>query len=549
MRAADLALVELLDFAPAEGRITLRDRRMLLWDADAFGSLRRELIDNLGTDVACGILRRFGFANGYRDALSTKALGAWPSDREWWLTCPALQAHQGKVRPQVTTLELDRAAGRFRLEVDWHGSYEAEQHARVSGDAAAPACWTLAGYASGFSTAVMGEEVYVVETRCRAQGHPCCQVVGQTRQAWGAEGDAIAAAYQARDLARELQAREAELQRTVAALSRSEGELRALRGEGPGADGLVVRGRAMAAVLELVGRVAQVDATVLISGESGTGKERIARTLHARSPRAAGAFVAINCGALPEALLESELFGHVKGAFTGATSDRPGLFAAAGGGTVFLDEIGELTAATQVKLLRVLQEREVRPVGATATTPIDVRIVAATHRDLAAMVADGRFRQDLYYRLKVVTVEVPPLRERKEEILPLARHFIERTCAAYKLPARLLSPEAAALLTQHPWPGNVRELEHAIEHAIVVAGGDGKLAVEHLPSELRAGAAAPVARLLDAAVPLEEIERRYTLLVLERNRGSRVATARALGIGTNTLWRKLKQWGVAAGDA
>ena len=542
MRAADLALVELLDFVPAEGRITLRDRRMLLWDADAFGNLRRELIEHVGAEVARGILRRFGFANGYRDALSTKTLAEWPSDAEWWLTCPALQAHQGKARPHVKTLEL--AAGHFLLEVDWHGSYEADQHARIGGATDLPACWTLAGYASGFSTAVMGEEVFVVEQQCRAQGHPHCVVVGKTRRAWGEAGAEIAREYQARDLTRELTEREAELQQTVAALAQRDGELRALRGEPSTEDGLIVRGRAMSTVIDLVTRVAQVDATVLIRGESGTGKERIARLVHTRSPRSGRPFVAINCGALPEPLLESELFGHVKGAFTGASSDSPGLFAAARGGTVFLDEIGEMSAATQVKLLRVLQEREVRPVGATASIAIDVRIVAATHRNLADMVAAGTFRQDLYYRLKVVSVEVPPLRERTEEILPLARHFCERTSAAYKLPPRLLSPEVAALLMRHAWPGNVRELEHAIEHAVVLAGADGKLAVEHLPTELRAVAEAPVARLLDADLPLAEIERRYTLLVLERNRGSRIATARALGVGTNTLWRKLKLWGV-----
>ncbi len=203
--------------------------------------------------------------------------------------------------------------------------------------------------------------------------------------------------------------------------------------ESPQADqsgALVARSPAMGRVLELAHRAAQSGATVLITGESGTGKERLARFIHGESPRRAGPFVAVNCGALPEGLLESELFGHTKGAFTGATADRPGLFRAAAGGTLFLDEIGETTPATQVRLLRALQERVVRPVGANRDVPVDVRVVAATNRDLEEMVAEGAFRTDLYYRLRVVPLRVPPLRERPEDLLPLARQFIARTCRA-----------------------------------------------------------------------------------------------------------------------
>jgi transcriptional regulator with PAS, ATPase and Fis domain len=302
----------------------------------------------------------------------------------------------------------------------------------------------------------------------------------------------------------------------------------------------------MQRVLELVDKLAQVDVTVLITGESGVGKERISRRIHDWSARASREFVAINCGALPEALLESELFGHVRGAFTGAVVDKKGLFEAARGGTIFLDEVGEMTAATQVKLLRVLQEREVRPVGATASIKVDARVVAATNRNLTEMVAAGSFRQDLYYRLKVVHVAVPPLRERREDILVLARTFVERASAAYGIPARPLSPDAAHLLVHHAWPGNVRELENAIEHAMVLAGEAPKLTLEHLPAELSGTGPVAISQLLAQAVSLEELERRYILLTLERYEGSRIHTARALGIGTNTLWRKLKRWGIPA---
>ncbi|MCB9559786.1 MAG: sigma 54-interacting transcriptional regulator [Kofleriaceae bacterium] len=544
MRAADLDLVELLDFVPAEGRISLRDQRMLLWDADAFGNLRRELIDNLGLDAARGILRRFGFANGYRDALTTREMFSFPSDAEWWLTCPALQGHEGKVKAQVQRLEVDRPRGHFLLEVHWDNSYEAAQHLRVKGPADGTACWTLAGYASGFASAVMGEEVFVVEQTCAAAGASPCRVVGRTRREWGAQAERIAAEYKAPALAQELEAREEELRRTSRRLQRRERELRRLRGEDDVQDPDLTRNPRMHKVYELVAKVAQVDATVLISGESGVGKERIARMLHDRSPRARGELIAINCGALPEPLLESELFGHVRGAFTGATTDKKGLFEAARGGTIFLDEIGEMSGATQVKLLRVLQEREVRPVGATASVPVDVRVVAATHRNLADMVAAGEFRHDLYYRLKVISVDVPPLRQRKEDVLPLARQFVIKTCARYRIATKTLSAAAAAAINAHDWPGNVRELEHAIEHAVVMAGDAAKISPEHLPAELEPGGATSTARLLDETLTLEELERRYTLMVLERHRGSRSATAKALHIGTNTLWRKLKRWGV-----
>ncbi len=544
MRARDLRLVELLDFAPDDGRIGFRDHRMLLWNADAFGNLRKELFDAVGVESARGILRRFGFANGYRDAMTTRELFESASDADWWLTCPALQGHQGKVAPTVKTLELDRAAGHFYLEVEWRNSYEAAQHLRVSEAPAMPVCWTLAGYASGFATAVMGTETFVVEQDCVAMGHPTCRVIGKTRREWGEEGSRIASDYDARSIVRELEERDEELRRTARRLERSERELLDLRGADSG--DFVARSREMRRVLDLVAKVTQADTTVLITGESGTGKERIARMLHDGSPRSRGELVAINCAALPESLLESELFGHVRGAFTGATSDKKGLFVAARGGTLFLDEIGEMSLATQAKLLRVLQEREVRPVGATASLPVDVRVVAATNRHVAEMVADNRFRQDLYYRLDVIRIEVPPLRARRDDVLPLARHFIDAICAAHATKPKTLSPEVANLLTLHDWPGNVRELENAIEHAIVLAGPSAKLQPEHLPAVFASGRRNPVAALIDDTMSLHELERRYTLVVLERNRGSRVATARALGIGTNTLWRKLKRWGISA---
>jgi transcriptional regulator with PAS, ATPase and Fis domain len=281
----------------------------------------------------------------------------------------------------------------------------------------------------------------------------------------------------------------------------------------------------------------------LIQGETGTGKELLARALHEQSPRADKPFVALNCAALPDNLLESELFGYKKGAFTGASRDKPGRFALASHGTLFLDEIGEIGPAVQVKLLRVLQEHVYEPLGAVRAEKTDARIVLATNRNLAELVQAGSFRQDLFYRINVIAMELPPLRERLEDLPLLIEHFLER-CARLQDRAQLgIAPEALALLTAHSWPGNVRELENVIERACVLCGGP-LIGLEHLPLELRAGAAG--AAKGSAIASLKRLtERQYILSALERNGFNKAATARELGIHKTTLFRKLKILGLA----
>ncbi len=294
-------------------------------------------------------------------------------------------------------------------------------------------------------------------------------------------------------------------------------------------------------VFELAERVASADTTVLLTGDSGTGKELVARFLHERSRRAKGPFVAINCGALPEPLLESELFGHVRGAFTGAVTDKKGLFEAASHGTLLLDEIAETPPAIQVKLLRALQEREIRRVGATTSIGTDVRIVAATNRDLEQAVARREFRRDLYYRLNVINVVIPPLRERREDIVPLARLFLERYAAAQGKDIRAISAEALDLLTSYAWPGNVRELENVIERAVVLATRD-RITVADLPPALREGGGSLAPGESMPRLPLRDLERRAILATLEHHHGNRTRTAKDLGISLHTLWRRLKAY-------
>ncbi|MDQ3555528.1 MAG: sigma-54 dependent transcriptional regulator [Gemmatimonadota bacterium] len=304
------------------------------------------------------------------------------------------------------------------------------------------------------------------------------------------------------------------------------------------------KSRGFTEVLRLAETVAPTDSTVLISGESGTGKEVLAHYLHDRSERADGPFVSINCGALPENLLESELFGHVKGSFTGAVRDKQGLFVAAEGGTFFLDEVGEMTPALQVKLLRVLQEREVIPVGATEPIPVNVRIIAATNRDLEEEIRRGGFRSDLYYRLNVITLHLPPLRDRGDDVPILADYFLQNHAMHRgKTPPRL-SEEALAALQAYDWPGNVRELENALERAAVLSA-DGEIAVSALPSRITERAPEPlVADRLPPNPTMEVIERAYIFWVLKSEGGSKSRAAEVLGIDPSTLYRKLLRYGI-----
>jgi len=329
------------------------------------------------------------------------------------------------------------------------------------------------------------------------------------------------------------------------------GEVKRLREEVKGKysfEGIVYASPEMHKALELVKKVAATEATVLIQGESGTGKELIARAIHENSPRRSGAFVAINCGALPEGLLESELFGHVKGSFTGADRNKRGLFEEASGGTLFLDEISETTQALQVKLLRALQEGEVRRVGDNHPIKVSGRLVTATNKDMAKLVKEGKFREDLYYRLKVFPIVIPPLRDRVEDILPLCEHFLRKAKKKMGGTAVRLAPEAARAAQLYSWPGNVRELEHAVERALIMASGPTILA-EDLPPEVQAaaGEAAPAGHAAsgNGGDSLEDLEKRHILAVYESAGRNAAAAAKKLGIGRNTLWRKLKAFGVS----
>jgi two-component system response regulator HydG len=299
-------------------------------------------------------------------------------------------------------------------------------------------------------------------------------------------------------------------------------------------------------ILRLVETVAPTDSTVLIQGESGTGKEIIARYLHDLSTRTEGPFLSINCGALPESLLESELFGHVKGSFTGAIRDKIGLFGASTKGTFFLDEIGETTPATQVKLLRALQHREVIPVGSTDAVPVDTRVLAATNRDLDEEIRVGNFRSDLYYRLNVISLHLPPLRQRRDDIPLLAEHFLSRIAANRNEEPKRLTDAARTALYEYNWPGNVRELENALERSIILTPGE-QIDADALPERVTERRTEPLVSTRTPPNPtLEAVERAYIMWVLQSESGNKSRAAEALGIDPSTLYRKLSRYGVEA---
>jgi DNA-binding NtrC family response regulator len=544
----DLHLTELLDFRPDQGIIRLHEQRVVILSAAAMGLMRKELVDTLGLEAARRVLLRFGFADGYHDAVSLRARSAWSSPAEGLRAGAMLHRLEGIVRAEVRRVDYDEETGRLEEEVDWHDSYEAEQHLHHYGRSATGACWSLVGYSSGFVSACLGREVYFREVACTAQGGRHCSAIGRDVDGWGAEAESIRRDFQAASLGHEVERlREAvgrqvkELERRERLLERRERELNVLRervNRHAAARHFVAGSEAMQQVLELAARVAPLDTTVLVRGESGTGKEFVVRLIHDQSPRAAAPFVSINCAALTETLLESELFGHVRGAFTGAVRDKAGLFEVAGAGTIFLDEIGEVAPTVQAKLLRALQEREIRRVGAERTVKISARVVAATNRDLRQAVADGSFREDLYFRLGAFIINVPALRERREDIPALAHGFLVRAASRMKKDVKTVSADAMSALMAYRWPGNVRELEHAIERAVILAN-TSSIRVRDLPPEVTQKARS---RPEDGTLDLQEQERSSIERALRQFGGNRRKAADALNISTVTLWRKMKRY-------
>jgi transcriptional regulator with PAS, ATPase and Fis domain len=446
----------------------------------------------------------------------------------------------------IKTMHVDVTRGDFFGEYVWASSWEAQAHLQMFGLSGEPACWIMNGYADGYCTAITGLPIHWREVECVAMGHSRCRVIGRPVSEWSAAELAdgpVAAVVSTVDLQRSSQDKQS-------------------------FEGFVgVSGR-FSSVVNLIRRVAPTDTTVLFKGESGVGKECFARALHAISKRSRGPMIAINCAAIPGDLVEAELFGVEKGAFTGADHARPGRFERADGGTLFLDEIACLSPAAQGKLLRAIQEREIERVGGTETRKVNVRIVAAANLDLRAETEAGRFRQDLFYRLNVFPVEIPPLRERREDIPLLVSHFLRIVTLRLEKTIKGLTPQAYAMVLDYDWPGNVRELENMIERAVILAEDDGVIDIPHLFSggekfsEASFGlgpkgnlvsfgtksiSTAPdlkedlLDQLLDLEPSLDEIESSLLKRAMARSGGNVSATARLLKMRRGQVEYRMKK--------
>lgn len=532
MKAADIKIEELVGFN--DGILDLHGRRLVLHPLHAFAHFRRELTESAGPHEARRLLTRFGYYWGQADAAAMKRIFTWETTSEWLLAGTRMPSLEGVARVELKTISLNEDAGSLEMELSWHDTVESEEHLIELGPSSEPVCWTLAGYASGYATFCLGKEVFFIEHKCRAAGQRHCEAIGKTREDWG---DAIRPhlAYFGAD---DIHGKILHLSRTLSegAKARKHTSLRGTKQTEKGSDVTAeLAGASFRRVMEIAARVALYDSSVLITGESGVGKEIVAREIHRLSPRSCSAFVGVNCSALPENLLESELFGHRRGAFTGAEQDRVGLFEQSQGGTIFLDEIGDISAGMQLRLLRVLQEREVTRVGESKARRMDIRVVAATNRNLTEAIEAGLFRKDLYYRLSVVEIDVPPLRERPEDILPLARHFVKRMAAKLRIPKLKLDAACIDPLLSFRWPGNARELENAIERAAVLSP-DGIIRPEYLPAVV----VKPVKGNSPPHRSLAAVESEHIRNVLKSVEGNRERAARILGISSTTLWRRQK---------
>jgi DNA-binding NtrC family response regulator len=543
----DQDLRRLLRFEPDSGAIWLGERRMVLLHTAALTALRHDLITSVGKEHARRLLTRMGYACGLHDAGFAAKIRGSRTLEEMFLVGPQLHMLEGAARVTPVVLKMDAAAGRFEGEFRWDDSWEAHAHRLKYGVVDEPACWTLLGYASGYTSAFMGKHILFKETQCAACGDDHCHIVGRPIDEWP-DGDAHRQYFEDDSLLEKMDA----LSQQVEALKSS---------LGPGeSDGMLVGASpGFQRAHDLMRRAASTQVSVLLTGETGVGKERFARALHEHSERASGPFVAVNCAALPAELIEAELFGVEKGAFTGAHAARAGRFERAEGGTLFLDEVGDLPMPAQAKLLRVLQEGEIERLGSESTRKVNVRLVAATNVQLENAVARGLFRRDLFYRLNVYPICIPPLRERPTDIEPLARHLLTRFTALHQKRLAGFSDRALLALARHDWPGNVRELENLVERGVILASQGSVIEVEHLfPNQPdvahdgidpqgRLARRAPqdeqalCERVLDSGVPIESLEAQVLALAVERSRGNLSGAARLLGISRAQLAYRLKR--------
>lgn len=539
---------ECLFFSPGDGRIWLQEQRMVLLHSEALGALRRELIDSIGLEKARGLLTRAGYVSGARDAQLVRQ--QWPDADPPAAAMAGTRLHalEGVVQVEVVHVRYDAATGDYEGEFLWHNSSEDDEHIAAYGVGGSPACWMQVGYATGYVSTLFGRMIVFREVECRSSGAAHCRVIGKSAERWGDAQEDLAY-LNAQDF--------------VGAQVPISPSRQAAPQEADAGHAMVGASSAFNAACHLLRRVAPTSATVLFTGESGVGKEMFARMLHRISPRQGQPFVALNCAAIPETLVESELFGVERGAYTGAAHSRAGRFERAHGGTLFLDEIGTLSLVAQGKLLRALQEGEVERVGGTRTIAVGVRVVAATNVDLREAVRAGTFRDALYYRLNVFPIHLPPLRDRRDDIPLLMGHFLAHYRRRHRRDVPGFSQAAVKAMFHYAFPGNIRELQNLIKRGVILASdgkpiephhlfsggeqrGPGVLSLQHGGgSTATLGPATPTEAAPAPGLPLQQAEVRMLQQALQASEGNVAAAARLLGISRATLAYRARKFGLA----
>ena len=538
-----------LRFNIEKGQIWLDENRMLLMHAKAFGALRQQLWESLGSQRAKGLLFRMGFVAGQNDAELAAKLYGEGDDYDVFKIGPELHAFEGLVRPTIVEADIDWEEGTFFGRVNCENSWEAESHLQLFGGTDEAVCWNVAGYASGYVTQFFKRVIIFRETRCICCGDECCVLEGRPLEAWG-DDPFLQHCVLAEDEDTRFEDLQAELW-----------QIRSDRFETSPRGKLVGSSPAFGAAFDLLAKAANSPITVLLLGETGVGKEVFARWLHENSDRSDKPFVAVNCAAIPAELIESELFGVQKGAYTGAHASRAGKFERADGGTLFLDELGEMSAAAQAKLLRVLQSGEIERLGDDKMRKVNVRLVAATNMNLQQAIAEGRFRADLYYRLAIYPLEIPPLRKRKSDIPVLVKVLTDKYAPLYHKTIQGITDLAMQELMDYDWPGNVRELENLVERAVLLTPSGGEIEVQDLfpgtNHALPEGAAVDrqgkvgnarktrqaqlYDELLENDFDLQAHEMSLMELAVARADGNLTHAARTLGITRRQLAYRLKQ--------
>lgn len=442
-------LLAKLNFDPSNGRIWFDKQRMFLIDAYAFGTLRRDMIESIGFRAARELMQRFGYISGAQDARLAREIRKGKGPLEQFLTGPQLHAIKGFIWSEHAEGNIPDASEFENSEVSWIDSAEADIHIQAFGIGSSPACWMEVGYSEGFMSTLYGRKIEVREVKCRAMGHDHCQAVAKPAEDW-----------------------EPRSKRSKTA--------RKVKKSLPAVTSAVGSSSVFNTVINRIQRVAPTSASVLLLGESGVGKTLLAKEIHSQSPRSNKPFIEVNCAAIPEQLMEAEMFGVEKGAYTGAQVTRSGRFEAANEGTIFLDEISLLPLTAQSKLLRILQTGEMEYLGSNKTRKVNVRVIAATNDNLETLIKEGKFREDLYFRLNVFPIHIPPLRKRLDDLPDLVEMCLKKFSDRHDKRISHITPQAFEDIINYDWPGNIRELENVIERGVILADDEEAIDNHHL---------------------------------------------------------------------